>query len=136
MQVNELGLPEKTIALLQGAGLHTVEDVQAAGHEELLAIDGIGPKTADEILDAVAIIEPEPEPEPEEPEPEPDAESGLEPDAEPEPDPEPEPEPSEWVTVRNTSGSLVLVGHKYLFPTEVREIHRSALQPGLTIIKE
>lgn len=62
MDISELALAKRTLDLLRGADLHTVTDVRAAGREGLIAIDGIGPKTADEILAALPAQEPAADP--------------------------------------------------------------------------
>lgn len=47
--VNELGLPARAVACLERAGLATVGQVAAKSADQLLAIDGIGPASVDEI---------------------------------------------------------------------------------------
>lgn len=51
MEIRELqGVSEKVLGLLAEAGIHDANDIRNAGRDGLLAIGGIGPKTADMIL--------------------------------------------------------------------------------------
>lgn len=118
MDINELDLPRRTLDLLRGDDINTVADVQAKGREGLIAIDGIGPKTADEVLAAVEkastqaflaeIAEPAPQAA------EAMAELGI-----------------DVVTVRNETDTAILVGHRWLFPGDVRTVRRFQMVPGL-----
>jgi carbon monoxide dehydrogenase subunit G len=47
--VDELGLPARAVASLRRAGLETAGQLAAATQDELIAIDGIGPASVDEI---------------------------------------------------------------------------------------
>lgn len=49
--VTELGLPAKTVHVLEQAGIHTVMELTGKSAKELQAIPGIGPKTAEVILE-------------------------------------------------------------------------------------
>jgi pyruvate/2-oxoglutarate dehydrogenase complex dihydrolipoamide acyltransferase (E2) component len=81
--VNELGLDGRIESALIGAGVVTVEDLVAKldeGDEAVLAIDGIGAKSLEEIKATLAVDESE--------DPAPEAEEA----------PEAEPEPTEEIT--------------------------------------
>lgn len=51
MEIQELqGVSSKVVGLLAEADIYTIDDIRRIGRDGLLAIDGIGPKTADTIL--------------------------------------------------------------------------------------
>lgn len=133
MRVEALKLSANLTAKLRQAGLHSAADVLAAGREGLEAIDGIGPKTAAEVLTAAqqaqaatqadrqatqdagaAAAHGSAAPEGA------GAPSGLPAPAEPDPD--------ALVTVRNVSAEIVLVGERYLLPTQTRTVRRRLLR--------
>ncbi|GIV73547.1 hypothetical protein [Caldilinea sp.] len=108
MELQELGLGKRHLELLKAAGLDTVDAVRTAGREGLLAIDGIGPASAAEILAAVeAYVQ---------------HTGGSPGDSR---------SPAEHITVRNVTGLPVLVGHRYLYPGDVATVQRGQLKPGL-----
>ena len=111
MHVQELKLSKRQTELLMSAGLDSVEKVQQAGRDGLIAIDGIGPASADEILTAAM-------------------QAGAPP---PPPKAEPPPNPHERVSVRNASGAPVVLDGKYLFPGDVRVIRRHQVKAGLVV---
>lgn len=101
------GVSERVNRILESQGI-TPEALQGMTRDEILAIDGIGPVTADTILATVAAL--------------PVDMSTRQGD--------------EIVTVINLSGTLVLVGERYMFPNQTRQVRRDAVRPGLTILGE
>ena len=116
MQVQDLNLSKRLSDLLHTAGLDTVEQVQQAGRDGLIAIDGIGPASADDILAAVAQARAAQDADTAQPAP---------------PAPAQRPHPTARVTVRNASDGPVLVNGRYLYPGDMRLIRRHQIKPGL-----
>lgn len=107
MGLDELNLTRSHEEKLAEAGIHTVADVLDAGLDGLVAINGIGPKTASEILAAATAISTG----------EQAAGAGKR-----------EADPNEWVTVRNISDAMVLVGERYLLPGQRRVVLRRQIR--------
>lgn len=118
MQVDELNLSAQLKAKLAQAGFTTVAEVLAAGADGLEAIDGIGPKTAVDILTAVQEQAQAPQP----PTSVPDTAKA------PDSPTTAEPDPNEVITVRNISAAMILVGERYLLPTQTRTVRRRLIR--------
>ena len=116
MHVQELKLSKRLTEVLVEAGLDSVGKVVESGREGLLAIDGIGPASADDILAAAERISALPDKDVTSPQ--------LQPSVVPL-------NPTERVSVRNASDVPVLVGGKYMFPGDVRVIRRYQMKAGL-----
>lgn len=103
MDIRTVGLPDRIVDLLVGAGLETVEAVWGAG--DLTAISGIGDKSAASILETLPPAE----------------------------EPIPVLSPTRWVVVRNNGNGPVIVNGTYLHPGEARKVRAAHAPAGLTI---
>lgn len=65
MTLNELGISPQAIAILESTGITTAEQLEGYTKTDLEDIRGIGPVTAQDILDALAAIASQPNPAPE-----------------------------------------------------------------------
>lgn len=101
------GVSERVNQILEDAGITTLDALRALSRDDLLDLDGIGPVTADTILAAIP----------------PAVDMST-------------PPGDELVTVINVSGTLVLIGERYLFPNQTRVIRRDQMRDGLTILGE
>lgn len=128
MHVQALKLSKRLTDLLLAAQLETVEQVQQAGRDGLIAIDGIGPASADEILAAAARMSAPPDGDTASPKNEP---SGAPP--QPPSVNETSQNANGRVTVRNASSVPVLVNGKYMFPGDVQTIRRHQMKAGLVV---
>lgn len=112
MGINEItGIQAKHAAILAAAGLTTAAAVRAAGMAGLVAIAGIGDKTAAALLAAL---------------PEPDEDPAVV-------MPDPPLSPLRWVIVRNAGTGPVVVGNEYLYPGEARKVRAAHAPAGLSI---
>lgn len=136
MRVDELNLSAQVLAKLVDAGLHNVDDILAAGTAGLEAIDGIGPKTAAEVLAAAQAAHAS-QRQNGQTVPQPSGAVGadhatptLAQPAAPTEDraAPPESDPTETITIRNISAELILVGERYLLPTQTRTVQRRMIR--------
>jgi NAD-dependent DNA ligase len=139
MNVDDLNLPTPVTAKLHEAGLRTVAQLLDAGSDGLQAIDGIGPKTANDVLDAAqkaqnatvsdgngdtggennAEVQNDPHAQ----------QLAAAPDGNGDTDPKvtvpaEKPNPNALVTVRNVSDAMLLVGDRYLLAGQRRTVRR------------
>ena len=101
------GVSERVNRILEDAGITTLEALRGMSRDDLLDLDGIGPVLADTILAALPASAV-------------DMSTGG----------------GDTVMVINRSGGLVLVGERYLFPSQTRMIRRDQVRAGLVIIGE
>lgn len=141
MHIDELNLPTAVTDRLRDAGLGTVAALLDAGEDGLQAIDGIGPKTARDVLAAAQKAEPsngnrnaDTEPDAsarndaDNPEPHSAEDGNQDADANETESVADEPDPNERVTVRNVSDAMLLVGERYLLPGQRRRVHRRQIR--------
>lgn len=138
MHIDELKLPDWVQEKLAESGLDTVSAALDAGTDGLQAIDGIGPKTADEILEAAQHAtasngngdtahedDAEVVNHAEVPEAAPNGNGSADPKVAL---PAADADPDEVVTVRNVSAAMVLVGERYLLPGQRRTVRRRQIR--------
>lgn len=111
MNLAELNLSAPVEARLAEAGLHTVAAILEVGVDGLTAVNGIGPKTAGDVLAAAqATLHTAP------------TDGAI--TTGQQPVPAQTGDPNELVTVRNTASEMVLVGERYLLPGQTRTVRR------------
>lgn len=136
MRVDELNLSAQLQAKLADAGLNRVADILAAGAAGLEAIDGIGPKTAADVLAAAQAAHAahgqngQTAPQPPGAEVVNHATLTLAQPTTPtqEQSAPPESDPTEIITIRNVSAEMILVGERYLLPTQTRTVQRRLIR--------